>query len=259
MHCARCGRWIFRHSPVNANYCPKDEVYLCRRCTRALRTPRTCPECGTRTSSSHAGVFVAGSVLSILFVIFGAVFTGMFLWDAHFQNAPATPIQQASPGQTIKITGTIGGSPGTVVADGIFIHAYRSSHWDWTFYNFLLIVGNLTVNVNAGGIGQSIYDSPHDLTSDHEQYWVGDRVAVVGVVDSVTQLSANAVAPGPNRFVQGWEEPVAVGADCIFGVAVATSVVVHYISTGRFRRHTARTSSGTPFGYVPGAPPPDGL
>jgi hypothetical protein len=202
-------------------------------------------------------VFVLAFMLSIAFGTFGAIFTATFLWDQHFQNAPSVPIQQASPGQTIKLTGTIGGTLGTVVANGVYIHAGKSSHWDWTFYNFLLTVGNLTVDVNSGGIGSSVYGSPHDLTSDHEQYWVGDRVSVVAVVDSGTQVSATAVAPGPNQFLASWEEPVAVIPDLLTTVAVSTMVVLHYISVGRFRRHTARVSTGTPFGYQPTVAPPE--
>ena len=256
MRCARCGRWFFAHSPVNANWCATDGVFVCRRCRLAENAPPGCPECHGPTTARTA----LGIVLLILFVVmfgtFGGVVTGQALWDQHFQNTPSIAIANASVGSTIKLAGTIGGTPGTVVIDGVYVSAGKSSHWDWTIQNFLLVVGSTLVSVEASGIGAWVYGAPHSLSSNHEQYWSGDQIAVVGVVQSPTTLSGTAVATGPNAFLAPWEVPTAEILDAVAVTAAGAGIAVHLRSRSRFRSHAARLASGTPFAYHPEPPLP---
>ncbi|MCI4342198.1 MAG: hypothetical protein L3K11_07495, partial [Thermoplasmata archaeon] len=60
--CAKCGRKFFQHSPVNALWCEKDHIFLCRKCTKPAgrKQPRRCSFCsGVVSAALSAGFWLA--------------------------------------------------------------------------------------------------------------------------------------------------------------------------------------------------------
>ena len=262
MNCAKCGKRIFRQSPVNANWCANDGVYLCRACAKEAGGAPTCPACRTPTSAAHPRAFAIGIILLILSSVFFVTFAYTDLTDAATQATPYVPVANVQIGTTVHTSGTIVGPPGQEVMYGQYIHAGKSSHWNYWGTTFTLISGGASLLIDASGISR-IVNAPHiSQGGDHMAYLPGDHVELIGQVENVLgqpALKAQDAAMGANDFWSPWEGYAAVISGLVLVGIGGAAIYFELVGYWRSRTHAKNLLDPNAFAYkLPPASPPPG-
>jgi hypothetical protein len=276
VRCAKCGRRIFRYSLRNANWCPNDEVYLCRHCLTELRggTPGTlgrfrssrfvCPACHTEPlMRRHPALFVGAILVVLLSSILFAIFAGSFFADSAIEETPRVALSQVTIGATVHVAGTIVAPYGATVLWGHYVPGAKTGHWNYYGTTFGVRANNVTLAVDATHI-TSIYTAP-DWTnnSDDMAFHQADHVELIGsIVGSPTAptLEAKYAAMGPDDFLPAYEGWVAlISAALLFAVALL-ALYLEALGLERGRKHRDHTQGPNAFQYrLPTAPsPPEG-
>jgi len=265
MRCARCSRRIFRHSPVNANWCPNDEVFLCRKCLRELKAPADpgtvnppgergsrCPACGTPMRSVHPKLFALLLVLLIMSSIFFVTFGYSYFHDSAIASTPTVALGLETTGETVHVAGTIVAPVGQEVLWGHYVQAGKSSHWDYYGTSFTIVSGNNSLAVEAGNI-QQIYSAPHATDGGNDiAFYEGDHVELIGSVSQVLgvlTLNAQYAAASPGDFLPAEEGLAALVTGLFLTFGVAAVLALEVVALRRSRTHAKNTTGPNAFAY----------
>jgi hypothetical protein len=247
MECANCGKSVFRHSPVNALWCERDRVFLCRSCTapKTSRDPRLCPFCGQPISGAAVVAFPVALFGIVLFLIIGAALLSDNSYRNSLQATPEVSVGSLHAGDHVRLFDRISTSHLQVIREIYLPGPKNSGHWSWSGSDFQLVDGNRSVWVDVHAMLGNIYgDPPHTTGPPEVKFWTdGDTIAIVGTVgQNATGLVVHAEAAAATA--DGFANP----AESVFGVtALAASpssagVAIYLFVNGerRVREHQDR-------------------
>jgi hypothetical protein len=152
--------------------------------------------------------------------------------EVAFAQAPTVLISAVSPGQTVKIYGTIECSCAVAVNRSDVPAAFGPRDWNATFSAFSIRDPSGTIFIDTDSV-ERVRPGPHD-----GDYLPGDRAAVYGTVydqgHGVLALRAEMIARAPDDTVAkewGW----------MLAMAAVGGVVVAAVFTDRLVFGAART------------------
>ncbi len=170
IQCAGCNREFKGLYAIFMIWEKQKEVYLCGRCGEGVEG---------LDRAFHPGLFLWGSLLvsSIVLLLMSAS-----IMDHHIRKEwselEMTALGELEEGETMKLEGFIAEDRNTVVLDGHYTKAGRSSTWVWDETSFSVSNNGSLVNVTTGNY-YVIHPGEHD-----KAYRGGDSVVIVGEVQT---------------------------------------------------------------------------
>jgi hypothetical protein len=252
--CAKCGRKFFQHSPVNALWCDKDHVFLCRKCTKpdAPKQPRVCSFCSGRVSAALSG----GFALAIFLIALGLALGTLLYFDAEYrsslQSTPEVPVSSIHPGEVVRLYGVISSSQDPVLSAYWQSSGKGGGSWVWSGHDFYLNQGSGTVLVDVSNMMSHIYGNPPHSSSNQASYQSGDTIAVVGTVDTSGGsliLHAQAASASDGGFGDPAALPVAIGFYIMATAGVVVAIYSYVKAVGRVRDHEKRVRQPGMYDY----------
>jgi hypothetical protein len=236
--------------PKDRFWCQKCKAYFCQNCV--LPSSR-CPNCDERLYEPESKT--DSRLNKVLVIILGIVMIIplAFILAIPADNTPhqVSPIPSASPGQTVRLYGTINATSGTA-----FVLDLGEDDWVLrTSQPFLLVDTrdpsvNITVDVSRC---RDFYRSAHFITGDKNcSYLDGDNITVVG--DVRTNASGGKVLHATK--VMSWYSSYSGGSYLSylmllpFVLVVVMAIATFKSGKGKNRRYHAdflATHAGKPF------------